>query len=91
MIPMVACHDDFEVLGTPRADRQPGQSGDEAVENARHSDEDRRLFPLVNSHDRIFGPHTPQRRTTTGVILITRPLREPAMNATPRLGAPSCQ
>jgi hypothetical protein len=56
VIPMVACHDDFEVLGTPRADCQPGQSGDEAVENATHSDEDRRLFPLANSHDRYSAP-----------------------------------
>jgi hypothetical protein len=41
--------------------------------------------------DRVFGPDTPQRRTTTSVNLVTRRPREPAMNATPRLGAPSCQ
>lgn len=50
-------HDDLEVLGASGADCKPGESGDEAVENARHNPQASAAFPLVNPHGRIFDPH----------------------------------
>jgi hypothetical protein len=52
----VAKHDNLEVLGTTRADRETGDHGDEAVENARHSWSASAVFPLIAAHDRRFGP-----------------------------------
>ena len=54
----MAEHDDLEVLGTAGADGEPGQAGDEAAQNARHSWSASAAFPLISTHDRIFGPHT---------------------------------
>jgi len=53
---LVSKHDDLEFLGTTRADRQTGEHGDEAVENADHSSASSAASPLISAHDRIFGP-----------------------------------
>jgi len=54
---LVSQHDDLELLRTTRADRETGEHGDEAVENAEHSSLSSAAFPLISAHDRIFGPH----------------------------------
>ena len=45
------------VLGTAGVDGEPGQAGDEAVRNAKHSWSASAAFPLTSTHDRIFGLH----------------------------------
>ena len=55
----------LEVLATARADRETGEHGDEAVENAEHSWSASAAFPLINAQDRIFGPtglHQPRAK-----------------------------
>ena len=56
---LVAEHDDLEVFGTTRADRETGEHGDEAVEDTGHSWSASAAFALISAHDRIFGPHRP--------------------------------
>ena len=60
---LVAEHDDLEVLGAARADREAGKHGDEAVENAGDSRSASAAFPLISAHDRIFGRHTRRHGT----------------------------
>lgn len=46
---MVAEHDELEVLGSAGAYGEPGQAGDEAVQNADTAGQHRPVFPLVRS------------------------------------------
>ncbi|MFN0027563.1 MAG: hypothetical protein ACKV2O_10355 [Acidimicrobiales bacterium] len=52
---LVAKHDDLEVLGTTRADRETGDHGDESVENEGHSWSASAAFPLISAHDGVVG------------------------------------
>ncbi len=54
---LVAQHDDLEILGTARAHGQTGQRREEAVQDATHTPQDRRVSSLVNAHVRVSGTH----------------------------------
>ncbi len=55
---LVAEHDDLEVFGATGTEGKAGQSGYEAIENAKHRWSASAVFPLISVHDRVFGPHT---------------------------------
>jgi len=83
---LVSKHDDLELLGTTRADRQTGEHRDEAEENADHSSPSSAAFPLVSVHDRIFGPHTLRRarRSTNATVPPHQSIRDSASTASGR-------
>ncbi len=69
---LVAQDDDLRVFGTTGTDGEPGQTGDEAVENVRHSRlASGRVCP-AQPHDRIFGPHTVRRSDRNAAIATAR-------------------
>jgi hypothetical protein len=54
---LVAEHDDLEVLGATGTEGKTGQSGYEAIGNAKHRWSASAVFPLISAHGRVFGPH----------------------------------